>query len=78
MTLTTEDHKELEGQAWFCDSTFFRVFPRKLLMGEEPVSSPYGKYQQHRHGCTGRLFHSVLAGGREYFLSCLKNPDVFL
>lgn len=26
MTLTTEDHKELEGQAWFCDSTFFRVF----------------------------------------------------
>lgn len=38
MTLTTEDHKELEGQAWFCDSTFFRVFPRKLLMGEEPYT----------------------------------------
>lgn len=26
MTLTTEDHKDLEGQAWFCDSTFFRIF----------------------------------------------------
>lgn len=38
MTLTTEDHKELEGQAWFCDSTFFRIFPRKLLMGEEPYT----------------------------------------
>lgn len=38
MTLTTEDHKELDGQAYFCDSTFFRVFPRKLLMGEEPYT----------------------------------------
>lgn len=38
MTLTTEDHKELDGQAYFCDSTFFWVFPRKLLMGEEPYT----------------------------------------
>lgn len=38
MTLTTEDRQELNGQAWFCDSTFFRVFPRKLWMGEEPYT----------------------------------------
>lgn len=38
MTLVTEDKKELNGKAWFCDSTFFQVFPRKLLMGEEPYT----------------------------------------
>ena len=38
MTLTMEDRQELNGQAYFCDSTFFHVFPRKLLMGEEPYT----------------------------------------
>ena len=45
MTLTTEDHKELEGQAWFCDSTFFRVFPRKLADGRGALYG-VGKGQQ--------------------------------
>ena len=38
MTLVTEEQKELSGKAWFCDSTFFQVFPRKLLMGEDPYT----------------------------------------
>ena len=38
MTLVTEEQKEFSGKAWFCDSTFFQVFPRKLLMGEDPYT----------------------------------------
>lgn len=32
----TEDGRELQGNLFLCDSAFFDVFPRHILMGEEP------------------------------------------
>ena len=31
-----EDGRELKGNLFLCDSAFFDVFPRRILMGEEP------------------------------------------
>lgn len=36
LLLTTEDQRIIKGNAYLCDSSFFDVFPRKILMGEEP------------------------------------------
>ena len=38
LLLTTEDQRIIKGNAYLCDSSFFDVFPRKILMGEEPHS----------------------------------------
>lgn len=35
MKLVTEDQREITGNAYLCDSSFFDVFPRKLLLGED-------------------------------------------
>lgn len=35
MNLVTEDQREITGNAYLCDSSFFDVFPRKLLLGED-------------------------------------------
>lgn len=36
MKLMTEDRRMITGDAYLCDSAFFDVFPRKILMGEDP------------------------------------------
>lgn len=36
MKLMTEDLRMITGNAYLCDSSFFDVFPRKILMGEDP------------------------------------------
>lgn len=36
MKLVTEDQRMIQGNAFFCDSAFFDVFPRDLLVGEDP------------------------------------------
>lgn len=38
MTLQDENKNEFSGRAWLCDSTFFKMFPRKILMGEDPYT----------------------------------------
>ena len=35
-TWVTENKEEVKGNAYFADSSFFEVFPRKILMGENP------------------------------------------
>lgn len=35
-TFVTEDKKELKGNVFLCDSSFFDIFPRKILFGEDP------------------------------------------
>lgn len=36
LLLTTDDQRTIKGNAYLCDSSFFEVFPRKILMGEAP------------------------------------------
>lgn len=36
LLLTTDDQRTIKGNAYLCDSSFFEVFPRKILMGETP------------------------------------------
>lgn len=36
LLLTTADQRTIKGNAYLCDSSFFEVFPRKILMGEAP------------------------------------------
>lgn len=36
MHLVTEDQREVTANAYLCDSSFFEVFPRRILMGENP------------------------------------------
>lgn len=35
-TFVTEDKTELKGNVFLCDSSFFDIFPRKILLGEDP------------------------------------------
>ena len=36
MHLVAEDQREVTANAYLCDSSFFEVFPRRILMGENP------------------------------------------
>ena len=36
LLLTTDDQRTIKCNAYLCDSSFFEVFPRKILMGEAP------------------------------------------
>lgn len=36
MELLTETNKEIQANSYLCDTAFFDVFPRKILMGEDP------------------------------------------
>lgn len=36
LLLTTDDQRTIKGNAYLCDSSFFEIFPRKILMGEAP------------------------------------------
>ena len=36
LLLTTDDQRTIKGNAYLCDSSFFEVFTRKILMGEAP------------------------------------------
>lgn len=36
LLLTTDDQRTIKGNAYLCDSSFFEVFPQKILMGEAP------------------------------------------
>lgn len=38
LLLTTDDQRTIKGNAYLCDSSFFEVFPRKILMGEAPYT----------------------------------------
>lgn len=35
-SFVTEDQRKFDGQVFLCDSSFFEVFPRKILMGDDP------------------------------------------
>lgn len=45
MNLCTEKDFVVQGNAYFCDTAFFKVFPRNLLLGEDP-SIGLGKANQ--------------------------------